>query len=78
MVSMTTAALDGDFDTAAAMAQVLQPLIELLFCEVNPIPVKTALNLMGYEVGACKLPLCEMEPKNLETLKTAMKNYGLI
>ena len=53
-------------------------LIGALFCEVNPIPVKTALNLMGYEVGACKLPLCDMEPKNLETLKTAMKNYGLI
>lgn len=67
-------------DTAAATKLQLEAieLIGALFCEVNPIPVKTALNLMGYEVGACKLPLCEMEPKNLETLKTAMKNYGLI
>lgn len=67
-------------DTAAATKLQLEAieLIGALFCEVNPIPVKTALNLMGYEVGACKLPLCDMEPKNLETLKTAMKNYGLI
>lgn len=53
-------------------------LISALFCEVNPIPVKTALNLMGYAVGSCKLPLCDMEEKNLEVLRTAMKNYGLI
>lgn len=67
-------------NTAAATKLQLEAieLIGALFCEVNPIPVKTALNLMGYEVGACKLPLCEMEPKNLETLKTALKNYGLI
>ncbi|WP_458406753.1 4-hydroxy-tetrahydrodipicolinate synthase [Anaerotignum sp.] len=67
-------------DTAAATKLQLEAieLIGALFCEVNPIPVKTALNLMGYEVGACKLPLCEMEPKNLETLKTALTNYGLL
>ena len=53
-------------------------LVSALFCEVNPIPVKAALNLMGYEVGSCKLPLCDMEEKNLEVLRTAMKNYGLI
>lgn len=67
-------------DTAAATKLQLEAieLIGALFCEVNPIPVKTALNLMGYEVGSCKLPLCDMEPKNLETLKTAMTNYGLL
>ena len=70
--------LDGDVQGAIKLQLGAIELISALFCEVNPIPVKTALNLMGYEVGACKLPLCDMEPKNLETLKNAMKNYGLI
>lgn len=70
--------MDGDVQGAIKLQLDAIELISALFCEVNPIPVKTALNLMGYEVGACKLPLCEMEPKNLETLKTAMTNYGLL
>ena len=68
----------GDVQGAIKLQLDAIELISALFCEVNPIPVKTALNLMGYEVGACKLPLCDMEPKNLETLKTAMTNYGLL
>ena len=48
-------------------------LVDALFCEVNPIPVKTALNLMGMEVGPLRMPLCE-----INKLKTALKNYGLI
>lgn len=68
----------GDVAGAAKLQLEAIELINGLFCEVNPIPVKTALNLMGKEVGACKMPLCEMEDKNLETLKTAMKNYGLL
>ena len=70
--------LNGDTKAATKLQLDAIELIGALFCEVNPIPVKTALNLMGFGVGACKLPLCEMEPKNLETLKTALKNYGLI
>lgn len=70
--------LEGDVQGAIKLQLDAIELISALFCEVNPIPVKTALNLIGYEVGACKLPLCDMEPKNLETLKTAMKNYGLL
>ncbi|NLK36495.1 MAG: 4-hydroxy-tetrahydrodipicolinate synthase [Epulopiscium sp.] len=70
--------LAGDIKGAAALQCKAVELINALFCEVNPIPVKTALNLMGFEVGPCKAPLCDMEPKNLETLKTALKNYGLI
>ena len=70
--------LNGDTKAATKLQLDAIELISALFCEVNPIPVKTALNLMGYEVGACKLPLCDMEPKNLETLKTAMTNYGLL
>ena len=69
---------EGDIQGSIKLQLDAIELIGALFCEVKPIPVKTALNLMGYEVGACKLPLCDMEPKNLETLKTAMKNYGLI
>ena len=70
--------MEGDVQGAIKLQLDAIELISALFCEVNPIPVKTALNLMGYEVGACKLPLCDMEPKNLETLKTAMTNYGLL
>ena len=57
--------------------EVLQ-LVDALFCEVNPIPVKHALNLMGMEVGPLRMPLCPMEDANLERLKKAMKNYGIL
>ena len=53
------------------------PLINALFCEVNPIPVKAALNLMGKEVGPLRLPLTEMEPQNQERLAKAMKDFGI-
>ena len=69
---------EGDLKGSIALQLGAIELIAGLFCEVNPIPVKTALDLMGYEVGPCRMPLCPMEDKNLETLKKAMKNYGLI
>ncbi|MDR1101992.1 MAG: 4-hydroxy-tetrahydrodipicolinate synthase [Clostridiales bacterium] len=50
-------------------------LIAAIFCEVNPIPVKTALNLKGFDVGTLRLPLCEMSESNLNRLKTALDNY---
>ena len=53
-------------------------LCDALFCEVNPIPVKAALNLMGKEVGSLRRPLTDMEPANVEILRTAMKNYGIL
>ncbi len=56
-VAMTQAALDGDFDTAAALQCALQPMIQLLFREVNPIPVKYAMQYMGFDCGGCRLPL---------------------
>lgn len=68
----------GDTKGAAELQLKSIELINALFCEVNPIPVKTALSLMGFNVGICKAPLCEMEPEHLEILKKAMKNYGLI
>jgi len=69
-----------DGDTAKSCALQLQAveLIDALFCEVNPIPVKTALNLMGREVGPLRAPMCEMEEANLNRLKAAMKNYGIL
>ena len=53
-------------------------LINALFCEVNPIAAKHALNLMGMEVGPVRMPLSPMEDKNIETLKNALVNYGLL
>lgn len=53
-------------------------LCDALFCEVNPIPVKKALNLMGMEAGPMRRPLSEMEPENAAKLEKAMKNYGIL
>ncbi len=54
------------------------PLCKALFCEVNPIPVKKALNLMGKEVGILRMPLTEMEEENAVKLEKAMKEYGIL
>ena len=66
--AMAKAALDGDFDTAASLQIELQPLIDLLFCEVNPIPVKEAMHLLGYDCGGCRLPLTALTPENRKKL----------
>ena len=70
--------LAGDVKGACRKQLEAIELIKALFCEVNPIPVKHAMNLMGMEVGPLRTPLSPMEPKNLETLKNAMKNYGIL
>lgn len=62
--AMAEAALAGDFDTAADLQKSLQTLNELLFCEVNPIPVKAAMKCIGYDCGDCRLPLTAMSRKN--------------
>ncbi len=69
--------LDGDVTGSRDLQLKYLPLINALFCEVNPIPVKTAMNLMGYEVGALRLPLTEMETANLERLSREMKAIGV-
>lgn len=56
---MCAAALKGDYETAGAIQRELLPLIDLLFCEVNPIPVKAAMKCIGYDCGNCRLPLCK-------------------
>lgn len=67
--AMAEAALAGDFDTAAALQISLQPLAELLFSEVNPIPVKAAMKFIGYDCGECRLPLTGLTPENEKKLK---------
>lgn len=69
---------NGNVKKSAEMQLEAIPLINALFCEVNPIPVKAAMNLMGKEVGPLRLPLTEMEPKNQERLAKAMKDYGIL
>ena len=68
----------GDVKKSARMQLEAIPLINALFCEVNPIPVKAAMNLMGKEVGPLRMPLTEMEPEHQEILKKAMKEYGIL
>lgn len=67
-VAMVEAALAGDFDTAAALQCNLMPLIELLFSEVNPIPVKYAMRFAGFDCGNCRLPLGQLNADNKRKL----------
>lgn len=71
--TMAQAALAGDLDTAAALQQDLQPLVDLLFCEPNPIPVKAAMRYIGYDCGSPRLPLTELSKENKERLKKALE-----
>ena len=68
----------GDKAGAEAINKKLLPLVESLFIETNPIPVKTAAALMGLCSDLMRLPMCEMEEANLAKLKTALTNYGLL
>ena len=74
---LTMKALEGNYAEAAKMQLDAVPLIDALFCEVNPIPVKTALNLMGRQAGPFRGPMCEMEPKNEALLRQAMIDFGI-
>ena len=74
---MCQACLDGDFKKAADMQLDALPLIDALFSEVNPIPVKKALNLMGIKAGPLRKPLTEMEEANAKVLESEMKKYGI-
>lgn len=62
--AMAKAALDGDFDTAADLQIRMLPLIQALFCEVNPIPVKAAMAMIGYDCGNCRMPLTSLSPEH--------------
>lgn len=66
------------FGTSTSMQLEALNLIKALFSEVNPIPVKSALNLMGYNFGSPRLPLIDLSNENLENLKNEMTNYGIL
>ncbi len=69
--------LEGDVNASRDLQLKYIPLINAIFCEVNPIPVKAALNLMGYDVGPLRMPLTEMEPANMERLRAELKNCNI-
>lgn len=69
---------DGDLQGSLEIQLKAQNLVSALFCEVNPIPVKKALNLMGMEFGPMRRPLTEMEPENAARLEKEMRNFGIL
>lgn len=75
---MCSLCFEGKFKEATSMQLEYFGFIKALFSEVNPIPVKTAMNLMGLSAGKLRLPLCEMTDENLEKLKSEMKKLALI
>ena len=75
---MVMSYLEGDLEKARQMQLKSLPLVDALFSEVNPIPVKKALNLMGMQVGSLRSPLCEMGEENAKKLEQAMKDFGLL
>lgn len=78
MHDLTMAMINGDLETAKKIQFEYLDLMESLFIDVNPIPVKEALNLMGFKCGSCRLPLSDMEQKALDKLKESLKKHNLI
>ena len=73
VLDMTQAGLNGDFDTAADLQMRLQPLNDLLFCQINPIPVKAAMEILGYDCGTCRLPLTPLSEEYRIQLQQVLK-----
>ena len=78
MVEMTHLCLGGQFEEASRLQIAYMDLLDALFIEVNPIPIKHAMNLMGLEAGSLRLPLCEIAPANAEKVKASMQRMGLL
>ncbi|HNV86335.1 MAG TPA: 4-hydroxy-tetrahydrodipicolinate synthase [Candidatus Omnitrophota bacterium] len=78
MADLTHAALSGDYDRAQRVHHKIFELLKLLFVETNPIPVKTALAMMGMTEEEFRLPLCEMAKGNRADLKNALTRYGIL
>ena len=78
MTRMTHLCLEGKFQEAAALQLGYMDFIDALFLEVNPIPIKAAMNLAGYDIGSLRLPLCDMSDGPLETLRQSMVKAGLL
>jgi 4-hydroxy-tetrahydrodipicolinate synthase len=78
IVALIQAALQGDFETAKTLHQKYHALFGTLFIETNPIPIKAAMAMKGLMEETYRLPLCSMEPKNREILKTALESAGIL
>ena len=78
MVKMSHLCLENDFQAASKLQIDYMDLIDALFIEVNPIPIKSAMNLMGMQAGPLRLPLCDMAEKNHEILRQSMVRMGLL
>lgn len=78
MSEITGLALEGKFKEATALQSKYLELMNSMFIDVNPIPVKEAMNLLGYNVGPCRLPLCSTTPEKLEKIKAALKGVNLL
>lgn len=78
MHEMTKLCLDNDFAKASEIQLRYLDLINALFIEVNPIPVKEAMNMLGWNAGPCRLPLCEMTDEHRAALRTILENHGLV
>lgn len=70
--------LDGDKEASKALMGKYMKLAKTLFCDVNPIPVKEAVNLMGYKAGHCRMPLVDLSDENKKLMKETLEEYGLI
>ena len=77
MAKISEYCLQENFAEARKLHLSYVQLMNAMFYEVNPIPIKTAMNLLGMDAGELRLPLCEMDPNNLEKLKKAMRAKGL-
>lgn len=75
--ALAKAALDGDFDTAASLQLYLQPLIDLLFAESNPIPIKAAMKMVGFDCGNCRLPLGTLSKEHFTKLERLIQSRFL-
>lgn len=75
---MVYAYLNGDTATATKLQLEAIDVIGALFCEVNPIPVKAAMNMLGYKAGPVRAPLTELSDAHKELLKKALKDYGVL
>lgn len=78
MIRMSHLCLENDFEAASKLQIQYMDLIDALFIEVNPIPIKAAMNLLGMQAGPLRLPLCDMGEKNLETLRRSMQRMNLL
>ena len=78
MVKMSHLCLENDFEAASRLQIQYMDLIDALFIEVNPIPIKAAMNLAGYEMGGLRLPLCDISDAHLEVLRASMKRMNLL